>query len=689
MMAVPPSVNINAQAYQAPKHKYRPELDGLRAFAVLAVIINHFNQDLLPSGYLGVDIFFVISGYVITSSLTDRPSKNFLDFLTGFYERRIKRLVPALLVFVLVTSVLICLVNPDPIQALRTGLFSLFGLSNLYLFQQSTDYFSQSTKLNPFTHTWSLGVEEQFYLLFPFLIWFTGFGQQTAHGKRNLLLWIGALTIASLIGFIYLYEDNQPASYFLMPPRFWEMAAGCLLFVGVQRRARIGKPLEKVPPLLALAAITVVMLRPLGGREGIIAIVALTAMLINSLKKGSRAYKLLTIKMVIYIGLISYSLYLWHWGILSLARWTIGISWWSTPILLGIVAVSATLSYEYLEQPIRRKAIKNRSRTFVIGASALVAAAVIETALASPSVTNKLTLVREDDGLFQKGRKSHENYVGPFTKRTAKDCTVGPARLLSRQAIVSSINKCLWVGKNTDKKTPVVAILGDSHARQLFPIAETLAKEKNLSVYDFSYGTCLVPQDPRQIKEKCRNVNDVPMWVYEALQRPVIFIIASVADPILHFPFAAMQKQRVAAFQMAFEEVLNKGNYLIVVAPNPKFPSIDSSISDICGRGPWAKVNPDCNKEYKFVAKAQRGRRTIYLEELTKWASKDERVAIVDPFDILCGEKNGYCYASSDGKAKYWDATHLNFSAVQSTYPLYKSAIEQLLRVHSGFLTAQ
>lgn len=89
--------------------KYRPEIDGLRAFAVVAVIINHFNKDLLPSGYLGVDIFFVISGYVITSSLAGRKSKNFLDFVTGFYERRIKRLVPALVVFVLITSVLISL----------------------------------------------------------------------------------------------------------------------------------------------------------------------------------------------------------------------------------------------------------------------------------------------------------------------------------------------------------------------------------------------------------------------------------------------------------------------------------------------------------------------------------------------------------------------------------------------------
>jgi peptidoglycan/LPS O-acetylase OafA/YrhL len=188
------------------KSKYRPVIDGLRAFAVVAVIINHFNKDLLPSGYLGVDIFFVISGYVITSSLAGRESKNFLDFLTGFYERRIKRLVPALVVFVLITSVLISLFNPDPGVALRLGWKSLFGVSNISLYRSSTDYFAQSTELNPFTHTWSLGVEEQFYLLFPFLIWFSGFGQQKVRGARNLFFWAGALTIASLISFIYLYQ---------------------------------------------------------------------------------------------------------------------------------------------------------------------------------------------------------------------------------------------------------------------------------------------------------------------------------------------------------------------------------------------------------------------------------------------------------------------------------------------------
>ena len=186
--------------------RYRPEIDGLRAFAVVAVIINHFNKDILPGGYLGVDIFFVISGYVITSSLFGRPSKDFKDFISGFYERRIKRLVPALSVFVLITSIAICLFNPTPDLSLRTGITSLFGLSNLYLLKQSTDYFAQSTELNVFTHTWSLGVEEQFYVFFPIFL-------ALLFRIKNSRLFIGAVlmfgVIVSLILAIVDWHPNR------------------------------------------------------------------------------------------------------------------------------------------------------------------------------------------------------------------------------------------------------------------------------------------------------------------------------------------------------------------------------------------------------------------------------------------------------------------------------------------------
>ncbi len=130
-------------------------------------------------------------------------------------------------------------------MALDLGWRSLLGISNIFLFRSATDYFAEATELNPFTHTWSLGVEEQFYLLFPFLIWFSGFGQQKVKGARNLFFWVGALTVFSLITFIYLYQVNQPAAYFLMPPRFWEMAAGCLIFIGFRKRAKVA-PLRVV-----------------------------------------------------------------------------------------------------------------------------------------------------------------------------------------------------------------------------------------------------------------------------------------------------------------------------------------------------------------------------------------------------------------------------------------------------------
>ena len=335
--------------------QYRPEIDGLRAFAVVAVIINHFNKNILPGGYLGVDIFFVISGYVITSSLFKRQSRDFKDFLGGFYERRIKRLVPALSIFVLVTAIVICLFDPDPGLSLRTGIASLFGLSNLYLFRQSTDYFSQASEMNVFTHTWSLGVEEQFYILFPFLIWFSGFAKQARNGSRNLFFIIGTLTIASFIGFVCFYSVNQAAAYFLMPMRFWEMAAGCLTFIGLQKKSLVKQFLEIASPLLVFACICLVMFLPISWAVvSTTMVVILTSILIACLKETTTVYKTLTHPKIIYLGLISYSLYLWHWSVLSISRWTIGIHWWSVPFQFALMFALAMASYQWIETPLRR-----------------------------------------------------------------------------------------------------------------------------------------------------------------------------------------------------------------------------------------------------------------------------------------------------------------------------------------------
>lgn len=476
--------------------RYRPEIDGLRAFAVIAVIINHFNKDVLPSGYLGVDIFFVISGFVITSSLLGRESKNFGDFLAGFYERRIKRLVPALVIFVLATSLLICLFNPEPGSALGLGWRSLFGISNIQLYRLSTDYFAESTDLNPFVHTWSLGVEEQFYLLFPFLIWFSGFGRQTVRGARNLFWIVGTLSIASAIGYIYLSQVNQPASYFLMPPRFWEMSAGCLVFLALHRRAWVGNLLQKIPTtLIAIAMIGVMFLPVSTAVPATFSIVILTGLLIGGLRAGTAIFKFLTIEKVVYIGLISYSLYLWHWGVLSISRWTIGIHWWSVPIQLGLMFGISIASYRWVETPLRKSTWFPSRILSVAGGIGLLAISSASILYASRSFARDIFV-----GNIKRGQAIYSERVKWNYSQCSNDRRSGEV------PTDSDYSKC-WInaprGSNPPHATSSVRVFtyGNSYNEQLTPMYAELANQNSISIHSYFASGCTASQRLQYSKE--------------------------------------------------------------------------------------------------------------------------------------------------------------------------------------------
>ena len=208
------------------RRQYFPYIDGLRALAVLSVLVYHLNNQWLPGGFVGVDVFFVISGFVVSASVANCQGRGIGGFLIHFYARRIKRIFPALIVCLLVTAFLSALFIPEIWLSginQQTGLYAFVGLSNFILADTGRDYFAPTTEFNPYTHTWSLGVEEQFYLVFPFLFfcWLSSRrGQRASLG----LFAVGLVMSALIAAWQSVYSPTH--AYLLTPRRFGEWAAG-------------------------------------------------------------------------------------------------------------------------------------------------------------------------------------------------------------------------------------------------------------------------------------------------------------------------------------------------------------------------------------------------------------------------------------------------------------------------------
>ena len=667
---------------------YRPEIDGLRAFAVIAVIVNHFNEDLLPGGYLGVDIFFVISGYVITSSLFWRDSKCFKDFISGFYARRVKRLVPALSVFVLIASIAISLFNPEPDAQLEIGSRALLGFSNIALYSQSADYFAQSVKLNVFTHTWSLGVEEQFYILFPFLIWFSGFGRQTKNGSRNLLLIIVVLTLASLSRFLFLYPTNQQAAYFLMPSRFWEMASGCLIFIGFQKRKSIEQCLEKVPPSLVIALIVGVMYLPMSlASASTMAVVALSSILIACLKKQTAAFKVFTNPNVVYIGLISYSLYLWHWGVLSISRWTIGIHWWSVPFQLALILGLAITSYRWIETPARtRKWAFRRGQVLMIGFSLIIASYGFLSLLRS-SINGKL---------FTGVPSVKEKALMVDGKSLRKKCYT------YKKPVDAIFRDCMFLTHNS---TNTIWLVGDSHAESMLLAADLLSKEKSMNLFAHFYSRTAFPSTPyrlvnnkkiliasrkfKKVEERMLNLFVEGDLLIIGIRYPYHFgpdWYEYNSDEFL-FPDGngkyAKKKDKSKYFDRWLSNIKDlsvklepKGVSIVLISPTPEFP--EAVLKSCRGQddqwfNSFSRSNCSIDKNF-FI-----GDRGMYLNirrRLSQLISNTQNIHLVDGIDLMCKEQK--CNFSRNGVPLYKDDDHISNHAARSVIlPALRSLVDK------------
>ena len=336
---------------------YRPDIDGLRALAVLLVVFFHASPSSMPGGYAGVDIFFVISGFLITGIISGGLKNGSYTFL-GFYARRCRRILPALLLVLLVS--LACswaLLQPDQLADFsRNMVGASFFWSNILLWRDA-GYFDAATIEKPLRHLWSLAVEEQFYLLWPVLFWWS-FKRKL--GVKKIL---AALLLLSFAANVLRIKAHPDEVFYLLPGRLWELLLGAGLsqfHSGADSCARrtlgiISFSREAAPPVLMVVFMLFFPSAPFPGWAALLPVLAALIFIQNG--SGGFCNRLLSHPVPVYIGKISYPLYLWHWPLISLAYIHYNGIVFSN-IQFSLVALSfllAVLTYHFVEQPVRNR----------------------------------------------------------------------------------------------------------------------------------------------------------------------------------------------------------------------------------------------------------------------------------------------------------------------------------------------
>jgi peptidoglycan/LPS O-acetylase OafA/YrhL len=443
--------------------KYRAEIDGLRAVAVVPVILVHAGFEIFSGGFVGVDIFFVISGYLITSIIVSELEQNKFSLLT-FYERRARRILPALF-FVLIACLPFAwmwLSTFDMIDFAQSLLAVLTFSSNI-LFWHETGYFSTEAELKPLLHTWSLAVEEQYYIFFPLFLMF-----MWRFGLRWILGLIAAAFFISL-GLGHWGAVNYPtAAFFLLPTRAWELLIGVFAALYMLNLTDFHQRIDhRIHQGLSLLGLTMVVysifvfdkgtLFP--GLPALVPTVG-TGLIILFATQDTWVNRLLSIKGLVGIGLISYSAYLWHQPILAFTRHRslTEPSEWLMGLLCIVILVMAYISWRFVEQPFRQK--QEISSKFLLSTGTVMASLIIAAGLV---------------GHIEDGLPSRWSDEAQAALSVPSGDTSGCHNRLSYEDIEN--DKVCQIGAD---KTPRIAVIGDSHASHLTDALSTQLKCTNI-----------------------------------------------------------------------------------------------------------------------------------------------------------------------------------------------------------------
>lgn len=613
-----PSVAMGAKHGHARAEGYRADIDGLRALAVAIVVIFHAGVSPLRGGFIGVDIFFVISGYLITRQISAEMEKGKFSIL-GFYERRVRRIVPALLFAIAVTLAIapFILFPSELVTSGMTAIASILSVANLYLLS-SAGYFAADAGTQPLIHMWSLGVEEQFYVFFPLLL--VAFGNRSRTAARWTTLLFG---LASLALCIVVTRYDRDFAYYFPLTRAWELLAGAsLVFVTIPRMPAWIRNVIAAGALLLIAA-SALKFYPQMAFPGFYALapcLATVALIAVGSRGGSAITSGLSSGPLVWIGQISYSLYLVHWPILVFYRMARGvpISAFEAWALIAACVAAAYISWRFVERPFREKRLLATRNALFTGSGIAAAALVLAATLISfaplrvASDADKLAsfLSYDDSDVYRKGRCflfGHQNRLSDF-----------------------DVNECLQPAPGK----PNILLVGDSHAAHLW--SGLKAEFPHANVMQATSTGCKPVLGARGEKT-CVDLVDMALGPFLQSTRPDIIILS-----------ARWIESDIPDLERTLRALAGKAGQVVILGPIAEYamplPRLLAQVSG--GRDPSLLV-------HARLADQEGTDRDLGA------AVRSVGADYVSAYHLLCASDAAPCQTIVDGVPIQWDYGHL------------------------------
>ncbi|WP_338186386.1 acyltransferase family protein [Thalassospira tepidiphila] len=627
--------------------QYRKEIDGLRAIAVISVVFFHAELNYFSGGFIGVDIFFVISGYLITSILIKDISQEKFSF-SYFYERRIRRIIPALFTVTIATLTIgHQLLRPDLFKDLSQSISALMLMSSNILFWKETGYFAAAADEKPLLHTWSLSVEEQFYIIFPVLMLFL-WKRHRENSFFVLALIAASSLLLSEIGAVYFATAN----FFLLPGRIWELLTGSLVAIHLNRRPQPSNAWLASAGLL-LVAISIFYFdehTPFPSLYTVIPILG-TCLIILFCSTNDTTGRLLSAPPVVAIGLMSYSIYLWHQPILAYSRVlsleppTLVV----TATAVGLSFILGWLTWRFVEKPFRHHASQPPKRKQVFAVTGVLSLALFTVGAwghlsrGAPerfsSTLQRQFSVAEDPGLLEYG------------------CTT---------KTVTSINVCGFGDWTSNQHTAL--LIGNSHARMFIPELNKSFAQNNIrgihSRYSFkSDDLALHNNSPESLdiwKQEIKSLagqSDAIIVSMRWTQQITAQLNYFIEDSSQNSP--ELQKTIYDRLHDRLSWIASLGKPVVLVLPVPEAPINVPKQMLLQNKLPMI----DFKRNSPKALHDQKNRKTQEL--LTEISKREKNVLLLDPGQDLCSKDE--CMIYINNFPAYYDDNHLTSVGSRTT----------------------